>query len=529
MTRVAQQRTSRTPSRGSRQGFESMATRLAVDSPSGTLHSMTVAPWAASPSRRTLTRGCAEASYVPKNRRRIARNPSRADPPPTIGAYRGPVRPTSPTRHSVLTLLLGLALAAPVAVVGAGPTGAAGCAPSGGATLPSATAAGDVVLRGGGWGHGLGMSQYGAQGAARLGCSASEILARYYAGTTVAPAADAVADPAADARQRLPGRRRGGAGNARGSLPGCVPPATATPTRAVRRHGPDTHTDPDAGRAALSAGPAPGRTGSCASTTRRTRRSSSTTSVSCPATRSGRAVGRDTAGPRRVGRGRPPHDVAGRLDLPRAVGALGLDPLHRRRRPARRRPADRDDATGPAMDKYLWGIAEVPSSFPAAGAEGAGDRGAHLCRAKRAGRRSLMPTPADQNYTGCGEGARGHATGAREPRWRRRSTPPLARWSVAVDRRTGRHAVLVVDRWPHRGRALRLGCRLGTLRAVDDSRWDAASSNPAANRSWAERSLLGGDGSRLGFTSISAISVPARGSSARTAGVKVRASAAASS
>ena len=89
--------------------------------------------------------------------------------------------------HFNLTLVL-------CVVGGAGGTGlvaapaaaAAACPSSGGVSIPRATASGDVVFRGGGWGHGLGMSQYGAQGAARLGCDAGQILTRYYAGTTVA-------------------------------------------------------------------------------------------------------------------------------------------------------------------------------------------------------------------------------------------------------------------------------------------------------------------------------------------------------
>ena len=39
-----------------------------------------------------------------------------------------------------------------------------------------------VVVDGGGWGHGIGMSQYGALGKARRGMAAADILAAYYAG-----------------------------------------------------------------------------------------------------------------------------------------------------------------------------------------------------------------------------------------------------------------------------------------------------------------------------------------------------------
>ena len=45
-----------------------------------------------------------------------------------------------------------------------------------------------VIITGGGWGHGIGMSQYGALGRARLGKSAREILTHYYSGVAVGAA-----------------------------------------------------------------------------------------------------------------------------------------------------------------------------------------------------------------------------------------------------------------------------------------------------------------------------------------------------
>ncbi|MDQ3217788.1 MAG: SpoIID/LytB domain-containing protein [Actinomycetota bacterium] len=54
-----------------------------------------------------------------------------------------------------------------------------------------------VIITGGGWGHGIGMSQYGALGRARLGKSAREILTHYYSGVAVD-------------RQRMPHRIRVG-------------------------------------------------------------------------------------------------------------------------------------------------------------------------------------------------------------------------------------------------------------------------------------------------------------------------------
>ncbi|MDQ3931618.1 MAG: hypothetical protein M3252_02110 [Actinomycetota bacterium] len=67
----------------------------------------------------------------------------------------------------------------------------AACGPAGGADdgfepdwrqVPSDAV---IALAGGGFGHGVGMSQYGARGAALLGCSYQTILGTYYPGTRV--------------------------------------------------------------------------------------------------------------------------------------------------------------------------------------------------------------------------------------------------------------------------------------------------------------------------------------------------------
>lgn len=56
-------------------------------------------------------------------------------------------------------------------------------------TLPAqadpavAAKSGSFTIRGAGWGHGWGMSQYGAYGAARKGLSWKQVLAFYYRGT----------------------------------------------------------------------------------------------------------------------------------------------------------------------------------------------------------------------------------------------------------------------------------------------------------------------------------------------------------
>ncbi len=71
-------------------------------------------------------------------------------------------------------------IAAAAAVVGAGPAAAATGAPAA------------FHFGGSGFGHGVGMSQYGALGMARGGSTAAQILTHYYTGTTVAAVADAV-------------------------------------------------------------------------------------------------------------------------------------------------------------------------------------------------------------------------------------------------------------------------------------------------------------------------------------------------
>jgi SpoIID/LytB domain protein len=68
----------------------------------------------------------------------------------------------------------------------AAPPALAACPAPGGGTLPPLPEVrADFVVAGRGWGHGVGMSQHGAQGAALLGCSADEILRTYYRGATV--------------------------------------------------------------------------------------------------------------------------------------------------------------------------------------------------------------------------------------------------------------------------------------------------------------------------------------------------------
>src|SRR3954466_12357902 len=57
------------------------------------------------------------------------------------------------------------------------------------ACAPSAHAASRLVIRGAGFGHGIGMSQYGAYGPSLQGVGYQAILQRYYTGTQLAQVA----------------------------------------------------------------------------------------------------------------------------------------------------------------------------------------------------------------------------------------------------------------------------------------------------------------------------------------------------
>ena len=79
-----------------------------------------------------------------------------------------------------------------------------------------AVATGQLVhFEGSGWGHGVGMSQYGSHAMATAGMTAEQILTYYYSGTTVKPAVQAL-DPRASC---LPTRIRCGLDSRKTRLP----------------------------------------------------------------------------------------------------------------------------------------------------------------------------------------------------------------------------------------------------------------------------------------------------------------------
>ena len=68
-----------------------------------------------------------------------------------------------------------------------------GDAPGGDGRLPAGADDRDVyTFEGRGWGHGVGLSQYGARGMAMEGYGYKEIVTHYYKGTSVGTIADSV-------------------------------------------------------------------------------------------------------------------------------------------------------------------------------------------------------------------------------------------------------------------------------------------------------------------------------------------------
>ncbi len=90
----------------------------------------------------------------------------------------------------VLTGLgLALAISAPAAVRAPSPT------------TPTAVTATTFLVSGRGWGHGVGMSQYGALGYAQDGWTYDQILGHFYTGAELGPS------PVARVRSSSPRRR----------------------------------------------------------------------------------------------------------------------------------------------------------------------------------------------------------------------------------------------------------------------------------------------------------------------------------
>ncbi len=182
----------------------------------------------------------------------------------------------------------------------------------------------------------------------------------------------------------------------------------------------------------------------------------------------------------------------------------------------------RDDATGTAVQKYLWGLAEVPASWPAAALQAQAIAArtylvAGYAPATEPSTYRIGTTTATQHYGGVKHELEDAAAGGA--------------WRAAVDATAGQ-VVNGADGAPidavftssHGGRSEDVryvwgGPGVPYLRSVDDSRWDAASDNPF--RSWSVGLSQQEVARRFGFDTVTDVRVGAPGGPDRVAGVSV--------
>jgi SpoIID/LytB domain protein len=370
---------------------------------------------------------------------------------------------------------------------------AAGCPSSGGARVPEASASGSgITIRGHGWGHSLGMSQYGAQGAAKLGCNHDTILRTYYPGTRVTRTtlnSGVVLDLASRKSRSL------------------VTAENGTVTWVVyTSRGPVTRAQP--------------------------RGQTWTVKPSNYGSRSGLGVfdvngARQLWVPSGVRLNANHMGVATRV---RSYSGSSLTQDHRLRwgylpfvrtssgiSVTERIPTD---GRGKAVDKYLWGLAEVPVTWPTEALRAQADaaRTYLVHTGVRNGVYVIGTTTASQVYSGVSREDQDSRYGSK---WR--SAVNATSGEIVVDSR-GR-AIAAMYSSSHGGhsenRAYVYGSQggYGYLRTVDDSRWDLASSNP--RRSWAVNFSPSDLAKKLGFSSVSSVSIGSYGTSARDKGLRV--------
>jgi len=357
------------------------------------------------------------------------------------------------------------------------------------ASAPTPTHDYNVLFRGRGWGHSTGMSQYGTQGAAKLGCTYTQILGRYYPSTSI---------------------------------------TTRTMPHAVLLRMLD-----DGNRATVHAESDPVTWQLTSPSASVSQPKGETWSVTW---KSGAAVLQDAAGAPKLTAGsgaqlRARHsnkvirlrtykttsstlhrDFRLRWDYARfAADSAGLDI----------RQIIEDNTYGSGMDKYLWGLAEIPLSWPVEALKSQ-IIPARTYAARRAvgGNTELYPTPANQNYGGANLEDADARLGNR--------------WRNAVNA-TSRHVLVsasgaLVDALyssSHGGRSENKpyawgGESVSYLSAIDDSRWDMASDNPAGRRAWAVGLTFAQVAERVGVDRVDHMSVAAWGTTARNQGVFVK-------
>jgi SpoIID/LytB domain protein len=339
---------------------------------------------------------------------------------------------------AVAFLLLTLTAAMPFA-----PADAAECPDAGGGTLPALAKAHDddnyVTFAGRGWGHGVGMSQYGARGAANLGCNATHILTTYYPGTSVQERT-----PSSDIRVGLLRGR--------------------------------TAIDVTSGPASL--------TWSCGSGCSLTQPANSTWRV----TRNGSnvEVQGTSASTLRINLGTDSNDR--RATISGKSGAYHWGTMEFRYWGTSRGsvPTGLDAILELPLEHYMYGIREVPASWPT-----------ETLRAQVIAARSYAQRRMGSNFSGCAcnvldnTTSQVYAGGSPDSRWRTAVNDTARR--ILLSGSTIVDAVYSSSHGGHSASSYFVwGSNLSYLRPVDDSRWEAASSNPLSAWSIAiHRTTLG--------------------------------------
>jgi stage II sporulation protein D len=371
-----------------------------------------------------------------------------------------------------------VARSAPVAL-------ASSCPPSGGAKVAEAAAPNAVVkVFGHGWGHGMGMSQYGAQGAARLGCDYDTILNTYYQDSSVvtrdldAPVVLSLATGTANAElDAEAGIVHWVAGTASAVQPEGT---TWSVTRAKESGKAGIALLDSAGARALFVEDG---------VALRARYGSGVVRV-----RPGGSSGLRT----QWGSGR---FIGSGTGIQVAV-------------------VIRTGTRYTAVQKYLFGLAEVPVSWPVEALKAQVVAARTYLSSKYSSSEKayvVRTTSADQVYHGYTQETADAALGGH---WR--EAVEATRGQVIVDA-TGRtiEAMYSSSMGGHTENRQYVYGRYGIsyLKAVDDSRWDNASDNPY--RRWSKGFSAAGLARRFGFDSVSAWTVAKRGSAARLAGVRI--------
>jgi SpoIID/LytB domain protein len=374
------------------------------------------------------------------------------------------------------------------ALSGTGLVAATTCPAPGGAKIAeAATPQAAVKVFGHGWGHGMGMSQYGAQGAARLGCSYRTILGTYYHDSSVvkraldAPVLLSLAQNSTTARLD--------------AETGTVRWGASSPSRHVVQPMGSTWL---VARTILA-----GRIGLALKDATGTRRLFVPDGGVLSARHAGTVV-----------KVRPTGSTSGlrtRWDSARFIGTgSGI------------RVSEVIGAGQgyTAVQKYLLGLAEVPVSWPmeALKAQVVAAR-TYLSSKYSASERAyvLRTTTADQVYRGFNQEEKDTALGGR---WRRAVVATSGRVIVDSSGRTI-EAMYSSSMGGHTENRQYVYGKYGIsyLKAVDDSRWDNASDNPY--RRWSKGFSKANLAKRFGFDSVSSWTVPKRGSAARLNGVLI--------